>query len=238
MIESDIDECVLFFARYPLPGQVKSRLAAKVGQDVACELYKNFVFDMLDMLGRVGYEHAVMVHPGESCEKFSKLFGGGRKCFPQRGADLGERMRNALLQAFDSGYRKAVLIGSDLPDLPEDVIVGAFDALESHDAVVGPAGDGGYYLIGFTPSGMLPVAFNDMPWGTAEVFDRTVEVLRANGRRVHLLCDWNDIDTVEDLDELVQRNMGCRGDLRTISYILDKKLLPVDDKCRRGEEHA
>jgi hypothetical protein len=190
------------------------------------------------MLERGAYEVSVMVHPGEYCEQFSKLFGGGRKCFPQHGADLGERMRNALLQAFDFGYRKVLLIGSDLPDLPADIIAGAFDALERHDAVVGPAGDGGYYLIGFTPSGMLPVAFDDMPWGTGEVFDRTVEALRANGRRVHLLCEWNDIDTVDDLDELVQRNMGCRRDLRTISYILDKKLLSLDDKCRRGEGHA
>ena len=114
-------------------------------------------------------------------------------------------MKVALNRAFDEGYRQVILIGSDFPDLPSSFLREAVDALDTHDAVMGPAKDGGYYLIGFRDESFLPRIFEDMAWGTKVVLDQTLSELKDNNRRVYILPVWNDIDTVEDLRELIKR---------------------------------
>jgi rSAM/selenodomain-associated transferase 1 len=111
-------------------------------------------------------------------------------------------MRNAFIEAFEMGFRRVVLIGSDIPDLPLDFIEEAFTSLKKKDAVIGPAFDGGYYLIGFRGRTFSPMVFDGMAWGTKTVFEKTMTVLRKLNRRVHTLAERRDIDTIEDLTHL------------------------------------
>jgi hypothetical protein len=100
------------------------------------------------------------------------------------------------------GSKRAVLVGSDIPDLPLEFMEEAFSSLKKKDAVIGPAYDGGYYLLGFKDKTFSPRVFEGMPWGTETVFDKTVQALKRLGQKVHTLPYQRDIDTAEDLKRL------------------------------------
>jgi hypothetical protein len=125
---------------------------------------------------------------------------------PQEGNDLGEKMKNAFVRSFSAGTEKAVLIGSDIPDLSMAIIDEASVSLDTCDAVIGPASDGGYYLIGFRKDSFLPGVFEGIPWGTESVCGETLRLLYRAGCRVHVLPEWHDIDTADDLRSLFVRN--------------------------------
>jgi glycosyltransferase A (GT-A) superfamily protein (DUF2064 family) len=111
-------------------------------------------------------------------------------------------MRNAFIEAFEMGFRRVVLIGSDIPDLPLDFIEEAFTSLKESDVVIGPAYDGGYYLIGFKDKTFSPQIFEGITWGTKNVFDQTMKKLKRSRRVVHILPYHRDIDTMDDLRNL------------------------------------
>ncbi len=215
---------VLLFIKAPVRGRVKSRLASAVGDETAAELYRNFILDILDSVERSGYPLRICVYPPEAGEKVSSWLGKERECLPQAGNDLGERMEHALRQAFSEGWSRAVLIGSDLPDLPSAIISGAFDALGTSDAVIGPATDGGYYLIGFNNRPFPPRLFHDIEWSTDGVFRETMDILREASLRVHVMPQWHDVDTIDDLKALFERGRtaGC-DESRTMVYLRQNK---------------
>jgi glycosyltransferase A (GT-A) superfamily protein (DUF2064 family) len=129
-------------------------------------------------------------------------------------------MRNAFEDVFDEGFDAAILIGSDLPDLPKQFLELAADTLETHDAVIGPSSDGGYYLIGFTKAGLLPDAFEGVTWSTDSVFDQTISILNKDKRKTHLLPPWHDVDTLADLRSLWLRNQDTDfSKSRTLSFL-------------------
>ena len=200
------EHCVIMFVRSPEAGMVKSRLAATVGKDAALELYRGFVSDMMEMLTRGGYPLCIFFHPPQARQRVADWLGEQHMLFPQSGNDLGERMKNAFKKVFSRSVASAILIGSDIPDLPGLIIDEALASLAYHDAVLGPSCDGGYYLIGFRADTFLPRAFDGIAWSTPEVFAQTVHALGRQGRRVHLLPEWRDIDTIEDLGELFHGN--------------------------------
>jgi rSAM/selenodomain-associated transferase 1 len=139
---------------------------------------------------------------------------------PQSGSDLGERMKQAFNRVFSEGWRNAVLIGSDIPDLTPGVISEALGSLEKNDAVIGQASDGGYYLIGFNEKTFLPRMFHGIPWGTPAVFRETMKILTASTRTVHLAPEWQDVDTLDDLKSLFERNRDPSFDnSRTMTYL-------------------
>jgi hypothetical protein len=111
-------------------------------------------------------------------------------------------MSNAFRKAFDTGFKRVVLVGSDIPDLPLEVIEEAFISLKEGDATIGPAYDGGYYLIGFKEKTFSPQVFEGLAWSTATVFAETMKVLKQFDQRVHTLKLLRDIDTIEDLRHL------------------------------------
>jgi glycosyltransferase A (GT-A) superfamily protein (DUF2064 family) len=117
-------------------------------------------------------------------------------------------MENAFRTVFAEGASRAVLIGSDFPDLPGEVIAEALVGLQENDAVIGPAVDGGYYLIGFRNDTFRPDVFQDIRWSTDSVFRETLERFAGTGSRVHCLRQWQDVDTVDDLRSLQQRMSG------------------------------
>jgi rSAM/selenodomain-associated transferase 1 len=219
------DRCLLFFVRNPQRGAVKSRLARAMGEEAAGDLYKNFILDMLSTLEKGGFPFYVCFYPVDTPADIKKAFGDLYQYLPQLGADLGERMEHCFYRAFSAGFCRAVLIGSDLPDLPLDIINDAFASLQRIDAVIGPAVDGGYYLIGFTRDSFTPEIFRDMPWGVATVLQQTIDILKNHRRTIHLLPSWGDIDNLEDLKKFFERNRETPRCPMTMAYLKDKNIL-------------
>lgn len=187
-------------ARFPRPGKVKTRLAASLGPEGAARVYEAFLQDLGRKLGRG--------HPWAFCwaweppeAPFPERMADGLPAFPQAAGDLGARMRAAMQEGFRRGHDAVALIGSDLPHLPGERIEGAFRSLEGGDdrVVLGPAEDGGYYLIG---ARKVPPVFTEMTWGVSDVLARTRERLRDGGLQEVLLETSYDVDREEDLARL------------------------------------
>jgi len=196
------DRCLLFFVKYPEKGKVKSRLAAVIGDDSAVSVYKNLVAQMLSTVKEGSFPLYICFFPKNAQKPIKNWLGREYRYIPQHGKDLGERMRNGFINGFAMGYKRVVLIGSDIPDLPMKYIEEGFKSLKEMDAVIGPAYDGGYYLIGFNQSTFSPQVFEGMAWGTENVFDETMKKLKRFRRAVHTLPYQRDIDTAEDLKRL------------------------------------
>ena len=220
--------------RHPEPGKVKTRLAKVYGDAFVAELYGCFVDDLLDRLAAGRFQLALTFTPADRYHDVRERFGDRFRYLPQEGGDLGERMERAFSVCFSLGFDTVVLIGSDTPDLPAEVIEEAFDALEDGaEAVLGPACDGGYYLIGFRSDTFEPAVFTGIPWGEGTVFERSVEILRRRGLRPHLTPLWRDIDRAEDLTDLRARHGSTAfSGSRTMAFLRDCLWGP------RGERHS
>ncbi len=205
----------MVFLKAPRKGTVKTRLAKDVGNDVAALLYRHFVLDVLDILKTKRWDIAIQYDPPGSARQIRQWLGPDFRYAPQRGSGLGKRMRNAFESAFADGVQRAILIGTDAPDLPSRFIHRAEKALQTVDAVLGPCRDGGYYLIGFTREGFAPAVFTGIPWSTSRVFQLTERALNQRGRRFHVLPIWQDIDNIADLHELARRCRTNGGAART-----------------------
>jgi rSAM/selenodomain-associated transferase 1 len=220
-------QAVLLFLKAPEKGRVKTRLARTTGRDAALEIYKNFVRDTLAMLKRSGRPTILCFHPAHAEKTLKQWLSGDYLFWPQTGKDLGERMMNALMRAFSENYSRVLLMGTDIPDLPESVIQEAFDALEGHPAVMGPATDGGYYLIGFNRRRFSPRFFRDIAWSTPSAFSQTLNKMNTQGVSCHILPEWRDIDDMDDLKDLMSRvdalrihaplTLGCLASLGLLS---------------------
>lgn len=197
--------CTAMFVKCPGKGGIKSRLRPDLDDEFILSLYESFVLDLQETLRRGGYPCRVFFTPADGRGEITSRFG---RCdaIPQIGADLGERMGNAFRRCFADGFTAVVVIGSDIPDLPLEILAEAFAALDSRGAVIGPAVDGGYYLIGFTKQMFAPGVFEGISWSTDAVFPETMARLERAGVGVHRLPCWHDIDTPDDLRELVRRN--------------------------------
>lgn len=214
------DCCLIMFAKYPEKGKVKSRLSRYWDEDVVARLYFCFIEDLLARLSTGDYLFRIAYHPGEKKSDFVSLFGDTFSYIPQIGEDLGERMHNVFCHCFSEGFRSVVIIGSDSPDLPFRIIRDAFQALDTHGAVIGPACDGGYYLIGFSRNALFPGVFDGIAWGTDDVFRKTVQLLEDAGIRLRVLPIWRDIDRPEDIFALIEDNQDADfTNSRTMTYL-------------------
>jgi hypothetical protein len=219
------DALILFFVKYPEPGEVKTRLAASIGPDKAAELYGNFVLDLLEKLESTQLPFKICFHPEQKKDLMMGWLGDGYEYIAQKGVNLGERMAAAFLEAFAGGHSRVTLMGSDFPDLPRSFLEESLGALNTHDTVIGPAMDGGYYLIGFRHETFFPQAFEGMQWGTEGVFRQTLSILKAHRRQFYVLPVWNDIDTMEDLRQLIERPEGSGfATSKTMSFLSKLKL--------------
>jgi hypothetical protein len=214
----DDTTCLLLFVKYPDKGKVKSRLSKEFGEDTVLLLYEAFVLDVLDTLNKGKYRFKICFHPPSAQDKIVSWLGKSYLYMPQNGSDLGEKMKNAFASTFSEGFKKIILIGSDIPDLPKEIIDEAFAS--DGEAVIGPATDGGYYLIGFKHDTFLPHIFERMEWSTGSVFERTMEIFRTHSCKVHILPQWRDVDTPEDLRAFYERNRSTAFmHSRTIEFI-------------------
>jgi uncharacterized protein len=209
------------FVKFPERGKVKSRLAKNLDEDTVVSLYRYFVYDLLETLKKSRYCFNICFYPPDSGKKVSDWLGKQYSYMPQKGKDLGERMKNAFQEAFLEGFSKVLLIGSDIPDLPVAIIHKAFES-DNYDAVLGPSLDAGYYMIGFKKNTFLPEIFEGIEWGTEKVFENTMDIFRKNNYKVHSLPVWQDIDTLDDLRALFERNRDTRfRNSQTMAFLND-----------------
>ena len=186
-----------FFAKFPEPGQVKTRLANDIGTGPAAAFYRRIAEYVLKRTTPLdsGYLRIVFYTPDALRQDFEDWL-GNEKLRVQKGADVGERMANALDEMFGMGAEKAIVVGSDIPGLHREIIDRAFRSLDSADIVLGPAMDGGYYLIGMKAT--HPEIFLNVDWGTGEVFSQTVLVIKKMGLSYDTVETLFDVDSLED----------------------------------------
>jgi len=197
---------LIIFAKEPRPGEVKTRLSPPLSPAAAAQLYHCFIQDILDEMARAPEVRlAVSFSPDPSQGFFRRLAPPGTILFPQKGADLGERMARAFARYFAAGFGPILLRGSDVPDLPAAVVSEATAVLAAGQAqvVLGPATDGGYHLVGLTEP--QPALFQGPVWSSRTVLTDTLRLARQLGLRVHLLDPWPDIDTCDDLRTFLNR---------------------------------
>jgi len=198
------NQCIIIFTKAPIKGHVKTRLANDMDEADVVNLYKHFVLDILYKIKSTGLPYKIFYDPPGTEALIADWLGADNEFVLQKGRDLGERMENAFMEMFSKKITRAVIIGTDSPDLPKAYIMDAFSGLEKNNAVIGPAVDGGYYLIGFNKDSFLPEVFVNKPWGTDAVFEQTMAILDDRNLSVHVLPKWRDVDTIDDLRHLIQ----------------------------------
>jgi rSAM/selenodomain-associated transferase 1 len=208
---------VIVFLRAPEKGRVKTRLARQVGKKKALALYKAFVQTTLLAVERSGMDHRICFFPADRQALVEDWLGPDHAYMPQLGNDLGQRMGNALAAVFDQRAPKAILVGTDIPDINAHHLLDAMDLLNQKQVVLGPSLDGGYWLIGFQREGFCPDLFLQVDWGTQTVFSSTLEKCKATKLSLGLLPTLQDIDTLEDL-QMFQKNNLLTGSLLGKSF--------------------
>ena len=189
------ESLLIIFTKNPVSGLVKTRLASSIGYEKALEIYEKLrrhtacIAENVAVKRTACYSHFLPAADIFLSEHFNAQL--------QVGEDLGERMLHAISRGFDEGFRHIVLIGTDCYELSTSILDSAFLALEHSDAVVGPAIDGGFYLIGLNKP--IPELFLKREWSTKEVLSGTIEVLQRLSVSYELLPELSDIDTFDDL---------------------------------------
>lgn len=202
-------EALVVFARRPVPGEVKTRLARAIGAEAAARLYRAFVADLARRFGAGPPPAFWAVAP--PLGDFAELFGLPReRCFEQSGGDLGARLRAAFRAMRERGFSRVAAIGSDSPHLPARRMREALARLERADVVLGPARDGGYYLVALR--GPADV-FSGIAWSTPDVLSQTLARVASLGLRADLLEPDFDVDTASDLDRLRAQVASAPEDL-------------------------
>ncbi|HYK76126.1 MAG TPA: TIGR04282 family arsenosugar biosynthesis glycosyltransferase [Daejeonella sp.] len=189
-------KALIIFTKNPQLGKVKTRLAKDIGDRNALVIYQHLLKHTLQIsvdlqVNRLLYYDQQIDHQDQWPEKyFQKAI--------QQGEDLGERMLNAFQNAFQQGYQQVVIIGSDCPDLSTALIESAFHQLQNHDFVLGPATDGGYYLLGMKyPERTL---FQNKVWSTHTVAEQTLADIHRLQKTCSLLPELSDVDQITDLN--------------------------------------
>jgi rSAM/selenodomain-associated transferase 1 len=192
------DHCLVLFTKPAVPGRVKTRLIGELSAQQAARLHAAFVADLVERLRDGPYELRI----AWAMDGDAALPRTGIPALRQSGADLGERLYRGLA-ACTVGHAAVAAIGSDHPDLPRARVQEAFDRLAAGASVVlGPAEDGGYYLIAVPSGALRPELFADIDWSTSRVLDQTVERCRSLGLEPSMLEPWADVDQPEDLRRL------------------------------------
>ena len=190
---------VMVFCKKPVPGKVKTRLAEGIGKAAAASFYANLVEKTLRSLLRRSRPYMVYVcfSPSDQYHFFLNWLGSRSAFLPQCEGDLGDRLAGAVKTGAQMGFTDIVLIGTDCPDLEPHHIETALIYLNTCDVVIGPANDGGYYLIAFHTD--CPDLFSDITWSTDQVLNQTMDKIAQAGLSCRHLQTLRDVDTVKDL---------------------------------------
>ena len=190
-----MNKALIIFIKNPAKGKVKTRLAATLGDTVALGIYKKILAHTNSVTGKVladkyiFYSSHIDANDEWNKAAFIKAL--------QTGNDLGEKMRNAFVGLFNKGYGQVAIIGSDCPDITADLIEQAFLELDRSDIVIGPATDGGYYLLALKK--LYPALFENITWSTKHVLKQTLANCKGINKSFHLLPVLSDVDVAEDI---------------------------------------
>jgi len=200
-MDDEVCNKLIVFTRFPEPGKVKTRLIPALGEVGAAELHRKMTEYTLKVSQELVHHRLVALdvhYAGADKRQMKKTFGADL-CYVRqsRNRELGQRMFYAFKNSFRQGVEKVVIIGTDCPELTAKIILQAFDELTHSSLVLGPAKDGGYYLIGLRNA--VPQLFDGIPWGTREVLKRTLEAARRHSLAPILLIPLDDVDRPEDL---------------------------------------
>lgn len=188
---------LIVFVKNLIPGHVKTRLAKDIGIDGALDVYKYLVEHTYEVTRELPCSKAVFYSEYVEIEDIWDT--EEYQLFVQKGPDLGDRMMNAFKHAFDKKYEKAVIVGTDCWELNEEVVTEAFEKLNENDVVIGPAKDGGYYLIGMNK--LYPQLFHDKKYSHDNVLKDVLTEIGQMDAEFHLLPELADIDTFQDLKD-------------------------------------
>jgi uncharacterized protein len=190
-----MENAVIIFVKNPRLGKVKTRLAATIGNDKALNIFLDLTAHTLKAVENAAgdryiyFSDEIDTSIGQNALTFKKRV--------QSGVDLGEKMKNAFSDVLNCSYHKVLIIGTDCPGISPGIIQSAFNKLTDTDVVIGPAADGGYYLLGM--KALHPRLFDNIEWSTSAVLQTTVERCTQNNLRYQLLEELNDIDEEKDL---------------------------------------
>ena len=199
-IEKIFLDRLIIFPRYPEPGKTKTRLIPALGAEGAADLHRQMVDSTLTWARQLQKNSAMSLevhYEGGDEYQIQQWLGPDIPCCPQANGDLGEPIAHAFQEAFSAGMARAIIVGTDCPGLTANLAQTAFDALLDYDVVLGPAKDGGYYLVGLRKP--VPQLFGGIPWGSGEVLPKTLRIAADLNFRVFLLEPLADVDRPEDL---------------------------------------
>lgn len=188
------ENLLIIFVKNLEEGKVKTRLAKSIGSKSALKVYEKLLLTTQNISQKVAVDRNIYFS-----NKVDYNFWKSDFKTVQKGIDLGERMQDAFTNGFNQGYKKIVLIGTDLPELSEKIIEDAFQYLDKEEVVFGPSEDGGYYLIGLTS--LYKCLFTNKPWSTPELLKSTLQELKEKNINASLMQTLNDIDTFDDLKQ-------------------------------------
>lgn len=187
-------QALIIFVRNPVLGKVKTRLAATIGDEKALDIYKELLQHTFNICSQVKADKYVFYHEEIVTHDMWNAAGFHKKL--QAPADLGGKMKAAFLELFNAGYKKVIIIGSDCMQLTPAIIESGYSMLQEKKTVIGPAKDGGYYLLGLRI--MHEFIFENKKWSTASVFSQTLAELEQHHLSVGLLPELTDVDTEKD----------------------------------------
>ncbi len=202
-----VQDIILLFTKYPLAGKSKTRLIPSLGPRGAAELQREMTSKITRLLSNFSRLHSCYLeihHDGGNHQLMQEWLGTSLSYTPQYQGSLGKRMAYAIAAHLGS-HRSIILLGSDCPDIDDNIITSAFSGLKQHNTVLGPAFDGGYYLIGVQGSiskRSLHYLFENIDWGEENVFSQTLSRIKKLQLSCHVLKKLHDIDTPEDLKYL------------------------------------
>lgn len=217
---------VILMSRAPIPGKTKTRLESHLKKEECAELHKAFLKDINTKFLNLKKENNridlyLSFTPGKEETSFAGFISSDFTRIPQTGSDLGEKMYNALNDAYQLSDLPVIIIGSDLPLLDIEIFTEAFAGLKERDLVIGPSADGGYYLIGMKkPQKFL---FNSGNWGNSNVLQQTIKEASRHNLKIHFLPEASDIDTFKELlqlrSELIKREVNLNYPKNTKAVI-------------------
>lgn len=193
-------DSLIIFLRYPKIGKVKTRLAKTTSSEFALRFYKSCAENLINNVKKIPKVNRFVFYSNKNEKDEITNWLGGKLFFAhQEGDDLGSRMKNAFEKVFTTGAKKVIIVGTDIPDLSNDIILKAFEYLDRNEFVIGPSRDGGYYLLGMKKS--YPILFEDIEFSTSSVYAKTIKKINEIKLNFHILPELQDIDTETDLQQ-------------------------------------
>lgn len=189
-----MEKGLLIFAKKPVPGKVKTRLAKDIGDEAACQIYRQLLFYTFDVAEKANVYVIACLTEEDQITLDAVPY---TEFYEQAAGDLGKKLLYAFDSAFKKGFEKLIVLGTDCADLTSDILEDAYNQLNKNDVVIGPAKDGGYYLLGMTH--FIQSLFENKSWSTEHLLTETIRTLEEEGKSYHLLETLSDIDTIEDL---------------------------------------